>query len=340
MAGSGSKLFKLVIAAGVGYAAARLLQKGRQQKQLTGHVEPPGRSERAAGRKRAGAKRRTRRQSSRRHPTSPFELPAGTDIAWHPSPTGPIRVVSSGDRRDEPVVLFVHGLGGRAEQWAPLFHQLVREGVRCAALDLPGHGKSEVGDETNLGTLSGAIAAAADALGLRRFVLVAHSLGATAALDYAGKHPSRVAGLLLLDPNGDLTHIPERDRKSLDRALREDAHAELEGHFRQFLAPSNQEVTRRVLGDLRRTPGGVLHRTYFAGLADSPLEGLDRYRRAGGRVASVVTPWNDLPYSLHRLRPELPTRMAEGTGHWLMMDDPEGVAGMLTDFTAQVGAVH
>ena len=324
MASTGSKLFKLIVAAGMGYAAARLIQKGRTQKQLTGRVEPSRRA------------RRKPTHSAR----SPYEWPVGSDVAWHPSPTGPIRVVSAGDERDEPVVLFIHGLGGRAEQWAPLFHQLVQKGVRCAAVNLPGHGKSESGDETSLATLSGVVAAAADALDLRSFVLVAHSLGASAALDYAGKHPRRVAGLLLLDPNGDLTHIPERDRKSLDRALREDAHAELEGHFRQFLAPSGDEVTRRVLADLRRTPGDVLHRTYFAGLMESPLEGLDRYRRAGGRVASVVTPWNDLPYSLHRLRPELPTRMAEGTGHWLMMDDPEAVAEMLTDFTAQVGAVH
>ncbi|MDA8017891.1 MAG: alpha/beta hydrolase [Thermoanaerobaculia bacterium] len=271
---------------------------------------------------------------------SPFELPPGTAVAWHPAPTGPIRVVASGDERDEPVVLFVHGLGGCAEHWAPLFHRLVREGVRCAAVDLPGHGQSEWGDDASLDSLSGAVAAAADALDLRSFVLVAHSLGASAALDYAGKHPRRVAGLLLLDPNGDLTHIPKSDRESLDRALQDDAHAELEGHFRQFLGPSRDEVAQRVLADLRRTPQAVLRHTYFAGLDDSPLAGLDRYRRAGGRVASVVTPWNDLPYSLHRLRPELPTRLAEGTGHWLMLDDPEGVAEMLTEFTAQVGAVN
>lgn len=331
MAGKGSKLVKLLLCAGVGYAAARLLQKGKAPKQLRGRVETPGKQKPGTG---------TPGQASERRPTSPFDLPPGTDVAWHPAPTGPVRVVSTGDRRDEPVVLFVHGLGGRAEQWAPLFHQLVGQGVRCVAVDLPGHGGSEAGAEAGLAALSGAIAAAADALDLRHFVLVAHSLGATAALDFAGKQPRRVAGLLLLDPSGDLTHIPERDRKALDRALRDDAHAELEGHFRQFLAPSSDAVKQRVLDDLRSTPGEVLHRTYFAGLAASPLDGLDRYRRAGGRVASVVTPWNDLPYSLHRLRPELPTRMAEGTGHWLMMDDPEGVAEMLSDFAAQVGAVH
>ncbi len=41
-----------------------------------------------------------------------------------------------------PVVL-VHGLGGRAEDWANLMAQLVRDHHRVYALDLPGYGRSD-----------------------------------------------------------------------------------------------------------------------------------------------------------------------------------------------------
>ncbi len=41
-----------------------------------------------------------------------------------------------------PVVL-VHGLGGRAEDWANLMPQLVRDHHRVYALDLPGYGRSD-----------------------------------------------------------------------------------------------------------------------------------------------------------------------------------------------------
>jgi pimeloyl-ACP methyl ester carboxylesterase len=40
-------------------------------------------------------------------------------------------------------------------------------------------------------------------MGLRRFDLVAHSMGAAVAGHYAGDHPDRVNGLLLVDPAGD-----------------------------------------------------------------------------------------------------------------------------------------
>jgi pimeloyl-ACP methyl ester carboxylesterase len=52
------------------------------------------------------------------------------------------------------------------------------------------------------------IAAVVDTLGLERFVLVGHSMGGGAALVYAGDHPDRVAGLLLVDPIGDGKQIP------------------------------------------------------------------------------------------------------------------------------------
>src|SRR5260370_9985151 len=59
--------------------------------------------------------------------------------------------------------------------------------------------------------LGGDVADATAALGLRRFVLVGHSFGGSVALAYAGGHGEQVAGLLLVDPNGDQRRV---DRKS------------------------------------------------------------------------------------------------------------------------------
>jgi hypothetical protein len=41
-----------------------------------------------------------------------------------------------------PIVM-VHGLGGRAEDWAALMPQLVRDHHRVYVLDLPGYGRSD-----------------------------------------------------------------------------------------------------------------------------------------------------------------------------------------------------
>jgi pimeloyl-ACP methyl ester carboxylesterase len=41
-----------------------------------------------------------------------------------------------------PLVIFVHGWGGRAAQWAPLALQISKLGFRAVALDVTGHGDS------------------------------------------------------------------------------------------------------------------------------------------------------------------------------------------------------
>src|SRR5262249_5790862 len=99
-------------------------------------------------------------------------------------------------------ILFVHGFACDASFWSEQLHHVAAGGRRALALDLRGHGKSAEpadGDYT-IASLAADVASVADALGLRRFVLVAHSMGAAVAGYYAGDHIDRVAGLLLVDP--------------------------------------------------------------------------------------------------------------------------------------------
>ena len=119
--------------------------------------------------------------------------------------TGPAGAleVDDGGRGGLPVVL-VHSLAGNSTHWTAQLEHLRRD-RRAVALDLRGHGRSEPpkdGDYT-IAAMAGDIAAVVDTLGLDRFVLVGHSMGGGVALAYAGAHPDRVAGLVLVDPIGD-----------------------------------------------------------------------------------------------------------------------------------------
>jgi len=117
-------------------------------------------------------------------------------------------------------VLFVHSLAGRAAHWsAALAH--CRPHRRALAFDQRGHGRSaplERHAELAIETLADDVRAVADACGLRRFVLVGHSLGGGVALAFAGAYPDRVERLLLLDPIGDGTQMPAAELQPfLDR---------------------------------------------------------------------------------------------------------------------------
>ncbi|MFQ5679431.1 MAG: alpha/beta fold hydrolase [Gemmatimonadota bacterium] len=230
-------------------------------------------------------------------------------------------------------VVFVHSLAGSQSQWTPQLRALAGR-RRAVALDLRGHGESELpsdGDYTVPG-LARDVGAVVDALGLGRFLLVGHSLGGAVAAEYAGRHPERVAGLLLVDPVGDQRVAQEELIQflfELDRSYR----PTIQEYWRSILAGGTETTRRQVMGDLGRTaPEAVIH-TLEGLLYFDPVAALAGYQ---GPTLSLITPLNDSPASLHRLIPGLRTVTVEGTSHWLQMDDPGGFQRILEGFLEEV----
>lgn len=99
-----------------------------------------------------------------------------------------------------PDVLLVHGLAANLAFWyLTIVPRLARE-FRVTALDLRGHGESELtpsGYTTR--DLAQDILALLDHLGVRRVHLAGHSLGGAVALHAALMDPARVASLTLAD---------------------------------------------------------------------------------------------------------------------------------------------
>lgn len=105
-------------------------------------------------------------------------------------------------RGDGDPVLFVHGLGGSLNVWAPLLPALGR--WRCVRVDLPGAGRSQrayaVADAApplSTDVHVDALLRVCDALGLARVHLVGHSYGTLIAQQLAVRAPERVRSLAL-----------------------------------------------------------------------------------------------------------------------------------------------
>jgi Predicted hydrolases or acyltransferases (alpha/beta hydrolase superfamily) len=96
-----------------------------------------------------------------------------------------------------PVVL-LHGFGGDLGNW--MFNQSALAQSRDAyAVDLPGHGgSSKTLVDGSLESLADSVVAWADAVGLKEFHLVGHSMGAAVAQAVALRAPDRVRSLALL----------------------------------------------------------------------------------------------------------------------------------------------
>lgn len=123
-------------------------------------------------------------------------------------PGARLHVVDTGEARDgRPPIVMLHGLAAQLHNFRyALVDDLARD-TRVIAFDRPGSGYSsrEPGRATTLEEQADAVAAAMDALGLGRALLVGHSLGGALSLTLALRHPHKVMGLALLAP---LTALP------------------------------------------------------------------------------------------------------------------------------------
>jgi pimeloyl-ACP methyl ester carboxylesterase len=231
-------------------------------------------------------------------------------------------------------VIFIHSDGGNSTHWREALDHL-RPTRRATAVDLRGHGRSAApanGDYSFAGRADD-VEAAADVLGLTRFVLVGHSGGGAVALTYAARHPDHIAALLLVDSATDSRQFPEAQRRQFLEALRSDAYAKtVRDHFTSVAGP-NAAVRDRVLRDVEATPQATIVGTFEALGTCDPAPALAAYR---GPRLSLVTPLGDSAAALHRIDPTLPHRTVRGTGHWLHMDDPPAFARTLDEFLNQV----
>jgi pimeloyl-ACP methyl ester carboxylesterase len=95
-----------------------------------------------------------------------------------------------------PTIVLIHGAGGNSLSWPVEIRRL--SGYRVLAFDLPGHGKSEGVALQNMADINRAVFRFLREAGVYSMVLVAHSLGAAPAVDFARKNPDQVKGMALL----------------------------------------------------------------------------------------------------------------------------------------------
>ncbi len=98
-----------------------------------------------------------------------------------------------------PLVL-LHGGGNEAHLWDE-FAPCIAAHYRVLAVDQRGHGDSDWDPQGRYDSDSMAddLEQVLDGFGIERFVLVGFSMGGRAGMIFAGRHPNRLAGLVLVD---------------------------------------------------------------------------------------------------------------------------------------------
>ena len=188
-------------------------------------------------------------------------------------------------------LVFLHGFGADGTGWRPVWRGLDST-HRLLAIDLPGHGRSKPQAPICFDGLVDAVQSVLDEEGVRRCVLVGHSLGGAVALGLADAGVVDIRALCLLAPAGLGPEIDGAFLSGLVRATRAES-----------LAPW---LLRLVADPALVTPGFVR-----ATLQASDAESAD-YRR---RLIDSVFPDGTQAISLRHVLPQLamPARIVWGT---------------------------
>ncbi|MFI5280303.1 MAG: alpha/beta fold hydrolase [Gemmatimonadales bacterium] len=265
--------------------------------------------------------------------------------------TGPLalRYVRSGSG---PTVVLVHGFGESLLSWRAVFDQLARH-ADVLALDLPGFGlssKPPSGYATD--SLAADVLGALTALGVRRAVLVGHSMGGAVVFAAALQDPARVRALVLVDPAlvGTPAPVSEARRSDSARGGATPFIAEYEVLRTRFTAPHDPDWLAETDSARAYAPAddpayrgavaAVLREFDFAYLTDARANAwrlpalvlwgefdeifpLEEGRRLAGRLQGAR--FEMIPRSWHRPQVERPVQTATAIDQFVTgLDRPSG----------------
>lgn len=242
-------------------------------------------------------------------------------MPYVPLAAGRVHYAERGERAaGRTGALFIHGAGAGAVLWSMVLARVARH-THAVAIDLPGHGPSEVGARPlTLERYRDAVGGLAGALCLGPSVLVGHSLGALVAMAAALAWPDKVRALVLCAAAPKMTVDPEvfrllRDEPErfvpwlADHALSPRAKPPLRQAFLNAAAPTAPEIAAADFEIVRATDLGA--RLPEIACPITWLDGADdRIVPSGlreGRRGEVVA----VPGAGHLLPIEAPAAIAE-----------------------------
>lgn len=234
-----------------------------------------------------------------------------------------------------PPLVLIHGAGGTHLHWPPELRRL--PGHTIYALDLPGHGRSEGEGCADILCYRDVVLDWADALGIKTFVPMGHSMGGAITIELALGAPDRLCCLILVATGARLRVHPKILQGLLEAP---ETTAQLLAEWAYGERPDPQMLQLYV----RRTleiPPSIIHGDFAACNQWDRMQDIIRIQLPTliiGGEADRLTP----PKYLHYLHDRIPNSqlvLIPGAGHMVMLEAPGAVCAAVQEFLAEQGRV-
>lgn len=144
--------------------------------------------------------------------------------------------------KGETALVFLHGWGGDREYWKNQVAAFAAD-YRIVAIDQAGHGESRTErKDSSVGALAADVETIVKDLGLKRVILVGHSMGGPVALAAAKRLAGTVVGVIAVDTlqNAEAKFPPDVAEKLL-ASIEKDFKGTIEGGFFTGLLPEKAD---------------------------------------------------------------------------------------------------
>ena len=244
------------------------------------------------------------------------------------SPDG-IHIAYEAHGEGATALVFVHGWSCDRTYWKAQLRSLSRD-FNVVAVDLAGHGESGLGrDAWTIEAFGGDVAAVANKLGLKRIVLVGHSMGGDVIAEAARQLPGRVQGLVWIDTYKQLgTYRTPDERKAMLAPFRADFVETTRTFVRSMFPPSaSPSLVEHVATDMSSAPPAVA-----LGALESAI-GFDRKMPLALQALNLpvvaINPEHPSTDTASMQRHGVEVVLMPGVGHFAQLEDPERFNALL-----------
>ena len=243
---------------------------------------------------------------------------------------------------DAPPVVLLHGITDSGPSFEPVMAHLPGN-LRVLAPTQRGHGDASAPDSYRVVDFAADLESFLNEVGLERFVLVGHSMGAAIAQRFAIDHPERVSGLVLVGAFAALARNPASIEFGVTTLapLTDPLDPTFVREFQEgtLARPLPEAVLNGIVAESLKVPARVW-KAAWAGLLEADLT---------PDLARITAPtlliWGDRDDMalqteqeiLHRSLPIVRLVIFEGAGHAPHWEEPERFASVVADFLVSAG---